>query len=92
MSEPTKCAVDFAQCPGGGPGGGRCFSNNLANANTTGYARRQVVLAEQPELASGHLATSGAAWPPTRSRVCATRWSIPGSSRKRNSRAPARRL
>lgn len=34
-------------------------SNNLANANTTGYARRQVILQEQPALASGVLGDIG---------------------------------
>ena len=34
-------------------------SNNLANANTTGYARRQVILQEQPALASGILGDIG---------------------------------
>lgn len=34
-------------------------SNNLANANTTGYARRRVILQEQPALASGILGDIG---------------------------------
>ena len=34
-------------------------SNNLANANTTGYARRQVILQEQPALTAGILGDIG---------------------------------
>ena len=34
-------------------------SNNLANANTPGYARRQVILQEQPAFASGILGDIG---------------------------------